>query len=277
MENEISQLSQEKPACNTKKAGQGYQQVNWEVVLPAELYTASQLSQELKYYCKWFYFQKEQGLEKTEKNPDGYKHWQIALSLKQKHYKNFVINMLGQDASVRPIAKLHSCINYCQKSDTRIEGPYDHNSTFIETIKILNEWQEKLFKELQGPIHPRKIIWYYDKIGGKGKTAFCKFMYVHHKACILNNGKVSDIAFAVVGNPMIILFNITRSVEEYINYSAMESLKDGMIFSAKYESNMKVFNVPHVVVFANCRPDETKMSKDRWDIRTMSINDIDAY
>ena len=52
---------------------------------------------------------------------------------------------------------------------------------------------------------------------------------------------------------------------EYLNYGFLESLKDRMVFSPKYESQMKLLpNKVHVVVLGNEAPDETKMTADRY-------------
>lgn len=67
-------------------------------------------------------------------------------------------------------------------------------------------------------------------------------------------------------DPKIIICDIPRTNLEYINYGAIESIKNGMIYSGKYEGGQCIFDNPHVVVFANELPDGSKMSRDRWRI-----------
>lgn len=63
------------------------------------------------------------------------------------------------------------------------------------------------------------------------------------------------------------LFGIPRTcTAEYVSYSALEELKDGIFFSGKYESSMVMTNNLHIFVFANFEPDRSKLSKDRWEI-----------
>nr|KAG5709282.1 hypothetical protein BaRGS_018034 [Batillaria attramentaria] len=80
------------------------------------------------------------------------------------------------------------------------------------------------------------------------------------------NGKSTDTKHAYSGE-RIVIFNLTRSQEDHINYEIIESIKNVIIFSPKYESGMKIFEPPHVVVFANFSPNLSKLSQDRWDIR----------
>jgi len=49
-------------------------------------------------------------------------------------------------------------------------------------------------------------------------------------------------------------------------------LKDGVVFSGKYEGGARLFPPPHVIIFANFLPDFTKLSADRWVIRTLLNN-----
>ena len=65
--------------------------------------------------------------------------------------------------------------------------------------------------------------------------------------------------------PEVYVFNIPRLYEEHFNYGALESIKDGIIFSGKYTSVTFPLPTPNkVFVFANFPPDRTKLSADRW-------------
>ena len=77
--------------------------------------------------------------------------------------------------------------------------------------------------------------------------------------------KSADIKYAYEGE-RVVLFDLTRSQQEHFNYEVMESVKNGTMFSGKYESKVKVYASPHVVVFANWLPDYSKLSMDRWDV-----------
>lgn len=130
----------------------------------------------------------------------------------------------------------------------------------------LRPWQQALVTEVQSPANDRKIVWYYDEIGNSGKTWVSKMLYVMHGAAYFCNSKSSDVSYAYEGQP-IVVFDFSRSNEEVINYQILESIKNGMLFSSKYESRTKMFEPPHVIVMANFRPNYAKMSLDRWDVR----------
>ena len=66
--------------------------------------------------------------------------------------------------------------------------------------------------------------------------------------------------------PEIILLDIPRASKDFINYGAIEQLKNGCLYSGKYEGGDCIFPHPHVICFANEEPDKDMMSKDRWDI-----------
>lgn len=221
--------------------------------------------------CKSYIFQLEMGEEGTP-------HFQGLV-----YYDNARSFNSMKELDVRihweKLKDLRKGIIYCSKIDTRIDGPWVKGIKIPRQMKLINpmdrEWQHELVEELSLVPDDRTIIWYADPIGGSGKTALAKWLVIKKKALVVS-GKATDIKYAVAkhiekfGQVDIICFLFPRSVEEYVSYDAIESLKDGLFFSGKYESGMCAFASPHIVVFANFVPDEESLSKDRWSIRNLS-------
>ena len=143
-----------------------------------------------------------------------------------------------------------------------------------ENYQALKPWQDTLYTELQGPPNDRTVQWVYDPLGNTGKTWFAKFLVIQDGAIRFENAKSADIKYAYNGQ-RIVIFDFCRSLENQINYEAIESIKNGIFLSTKYESQMKVFASPHVCVFANFMADLTKLSEGRWDICEI-VRDNDA-
>ena len=101
-------------------------------------------------------------------------------------------------------------------------------------------------------------------------------LQVNHGAFITTGDKVADISHAY-NSELIVVFDPPHTMTEHCDhiYSMIECFKNGALFSGKYQSVLKVFDVPHVTVFANFMPNESKLSKDRWMIK--DINDGDIY
>lgn len=145
----------------------------------------------------------------------------------------------------------------------------------MEKIK-LRRWQKKLETELNGFPDDRKIIWYNDPIGNTGKSTMGKYLLAKGDTAYFTNSASKDISLAYKGEKTAI-FDFTRDREGAINYSIIESIKNGVLFSAKYASQTKVYASPFVVIFANWMPDKSKMSLDRWDIRTLNKDDCEEF
>lgn len=130
----------------------------------------------------------------------------------------------------------------------------------------LRPWQQQLFDILEGDTDDRTMIWVHEPIGNVGKSSFCNHSIVKQNACVLQPGKKADLAFVYDRQP-IVIFDCARTASEGgmdVVYSLCENIKDGRIFSTKYESVMKVFKPPHVVIFSNSEPDWEKWSVDRY-------------
>ena len=56
-------------------------------------------------------------------------------------------------------------------------------------------------------------------------------------------------------------------------YAFIESLKNGFMVSPKYQSVSFSFPTVYVLVFANFEPDKTRLSKDRWNIKEIKVEE----
>lgn len=132
------------------------------------------------------------------------------------------------------------------------------------------QWQQDIIDMIQCKPDRRKIHWYYDADGNIGKSYLTKYLTLKHDAFMVNTGKKADILYSYNGEPVVI-FDLPRDMEDkdYI-YEIMEILKNGQYLSTKYESQQRVFKIPHIIVFSNYQPDKTKLSMDRWDIKDMT-------
>lgn len=178
---------------------------------------------------------------------------------------------------------------YCSKEDPNYEvwGTCEKHVPFTEEIPELYPWQLELLEILQKKPDKRTIVWLFCDEGGSGKTTFIK----HFLTCypqieaIVSGGKAADVQNQVADLrenkgvfPKVIFYNIPRSFKaDYLCWHAIESLKDMCFYSGKYKGGMIVGPCPHLVIFANERPDETKLSMDRWKMGKIVDKKIDWY
>lgn len=173
-------------------------------------------------------------------------------------------------------------ITYCTKSDnyiTNLKSLNDPHTLYIKNMckemeeKGFHPWQQNIIDICNTEPDDRKINWIYDLDGNKGKSYLCKYLFAKYK-CIISDGKKDNIFNQVLtffekenpANTTIILLDIPRHNLQYVNYGVLESLKNGLIYSGKYEGGCVAFKAPHVFVFANELPDLSKFSQDRWNI-----------
>jgi len=130
-------------------------------------------------------------------------------------------------------------------------------------------YQQGLADILDQPPNPRKIIFVVDPVGNSGKSWFANNYFRSHPEFtqILSIGKRDDLAFAIDERNHVFFIDLPRSTSEYLQYSILEQLKDGRVFSTKYESRVKwLVNDAHVIVLMNEYPDMTKLSQDRYEL-----------
>ena len=169
-------------------------------------------------------------------------------------------------------------INYCEK-----EGDYIKPLTFKEKLNQLvidreykdvkwKDWQAKILSELKEIPDNRKINFIVDYIGNKGKSYLCKYILMNENGAIIADGKKDNVFNQILNAinnekmPEIILLDVPRSGLEYLNYGIIEQIKNGFIYSGKYEGGQCIFPIPHVYIFMNARPDMHKLSNDRYNV-----------
>lgn len=171
---------------------------------------------------------------------------------------------------------------YCLKDETRAPEGVRWSQGLPRTldtvgIEELRPWQRRIYDSvlLPCPRDHRKIRWYWETTGGTGKTFLTKCL-VDQRSALVVSGKASDVLAAIAlmlkekrEAPEVIVWDIPRSVADYVSYQSIEKLKDGCFFSGKYESGMVRINTPHILCFANQLPDLEKLSADRWVVKEL--------
>lgn len=126
-------------------------------------------------------------------------------------------------------------------------------------------WQETLLNLLKLEPDARRVHWIYDEEGNKGKSFITKYL-VTSQGAFFADGKRDDVLYAYAGQRIVILDLAREKEDQTYFYGTIEKIKNGCYFTGKYESRYCVWDTPHVIVFANWPPDQSKLSADRWDI-----------
>ncbi len=172
---------------------------------------------------------------------------------------------------------IDSSKTYCSDPDKRAPGGELWENCLPEKLidylqgKDLHPWQSSLINIIKEEPNQRTIHWVYEMNGNTGKSVLCRHLVITQAptTCTYVTGSAANVKYALAQMkvvPKLILVDYVRSQENFISYQMLEEVKNGMFFSTKYESSMKIYNPPHLVVMANFPPDITKLSMDRWRI-----------
>lgn len=223
-------------------------------------------------------------LEKKQKIPflkklNSRAHWEIAKGTPQQNYeyctkqctednKPFIHGNIptqkGKKSNETRLNKMYEEIMECPTwgDVLRLDGVH-RCMTYAREVwnnKPLPKMDEPVLRPLQNylkslldaPADSRHIYYVYDQKGNVGKTFFATYMAVNHKAFVINPAKSADI-FYMYKNQRIIIYDIPRTTDDrYVNWGALEKLKDGYMVSGKYDSCIKYRPEPaHIMVFSN--------------------------
>ncbi len=126
------------------------------------------------------------------------------------------------------------------------------------------DYQQEWMMRMRGQ-NDRQITVIVDETGGAGKTQFTKWMVATQGATRFTNAKTKDIAYAY-NYEKYICIDLSRTQQDRINWGVIEDLKNGCLFSTKYESRTKWFEPPKIILMMNQMPNRYSLSEDRWDI-----------
>ena len=102
---------------------------------------------------------------------------------------------------------------------------------------------------------------HHDNHGNTGKSRFARYLVACNEAVIFTSGKMASME-------LIVIFDLSRTQADKIDhvYSCIENLKNGIMFSPKYDSGTKIFKPPPNRVHCHpCQSDESEAAMDRDD------------
>lgn len=229
-------------------------------------------------------------INEEEAPTTGTPHLQMAWRFENARSWDKVKEMFPQVAKLQNCKDWNKARQYCKKTATAIA----HHSSYDNLFKLddpfegltMKYWQIELLDYIKTKPDKRTVRWYYDDIGGCGKTTLAKKLCIDYPDEILYmGGKANDVKYGItsfiydkktgerIRNLRVVIFDFTRSTENFVSYQAIEEVKNGIFYNNKYESRMVTFNHPHVIIFSNFAPDRSKLSDDRWDIIDLAFED----
>lgn len=194
------------------------------------------------------------------------------------------VKTLLKECHIEPCRNWNASINYCSKEGKihsnlkRADRPlyiskYDEYMEKKYSNVTWKKWQQDIIDIVNSEPDERKVYWYWEYEGNRGKTFLAKWLDWKHNA-IIANGKQSDIynqyakfTEETKDQPTLAIIDIPRSHKDYVCYSTMEKIKDGLVYSGKYEGTKLRLIPHHLIIFANFKPDKEKLSEDRWVIK----------
>ena len=132
----------------------------------------------------------------------------------------------------------------------------------LEAREILTNWSAEE--------QDRKILVIYDPQGNHGKTVLCKQLQDTNpdEIAYIKKSKVDNMSLLLKNYEELkyCLVDYTRDDEKYGSPKFLESLKDGVVQSNKYQSEIIRFPNVQVAVMTNKPLDWSTLTKDRWHV-----------
>lgn len=174
-----------------------------------------------------------------------------------------------------------SNLKYCSKDFdfvSNMKVPIDKRKAILRA-EYLNiqwkPWQQKVLDIIKDTPNRRTVNWFWEDSGNVGKSFLARYLGLRYD-CIICDGKKDNVFNQIkiwdeknphLLAPDLILLDIPRSYHDsQISYGCIEKIKDGQLYSGKYEGGQIYLAPVHVICFANQPPETDKLSEDRWNI-----------
>lgn len=163
--------------------------------------------------------------------------------------------------------------------------PPQYTGADVHVVKLQPyPWQKVVMDYLHRDPVEREILWIFDPVGNNGKSSLVKYLAFAHDALVLNVSENRDLTCARANHRETnkILFDLPRlsgsSPKDYEILKSIESFKNGVVYTEKYESTFFITETPHVIVFSNRRPPRVDgVTVDRWKIARIGSETRQLY
>jgi hypothetical protein len=194
-----------------------------------------------------------------------------------------------------------AAVKYCNKEESRV-GEFFQWTNYGDPLRtefpppveplrrvVLSDmygWQRTVIDEAKllepCPADNRTVTYVWSPFGKVGKSKFAKYLVDRYdQNWLVCAGGTANIAYHIktfMDNPVAelaylhgVVIDIPRCRTndenvKTISAPAVECIKNGLVFSSKYESGQLRFNDVHVIILSNAPPPLDELSTDRWSV-----------
>lgn len=204
--------------------------------------------------------------------------WVIGFEVGKNGYKHYQVRFTGNIEFERlkllfPDAHIEKCT---EESDYERKSGYficdrDNNSILSCRFGRCRTNQRRILQRVYKQ-SDRGITCVIDYGGNTGKSWLARHLYERGHGYFVPptiktvQGIVQFVASGYNGEPIIVI-DIPRSSKWTTElYEAIETIKDGIVYDARYSSKTRDIWGVKVLVFTNTKPKLDKLSNDRWEL-----------
>lgn len=204
---------------------------------------------------------------------DGYKHWQIRLT--SRYTWQEMKEKFGEKAHIEEAS---NDFNYERKEGNFVSSS-DTRQVLSTRYGTLRQNQKRILDNVDNQ-SDREIDVIVDRFGNTGKSWLARYLYekgigFYVPPTINTSQQIIQFVTSGYNSEPIIVIDIPRSTKWSANlYVTMETIKDGLVYDARYHTTTKDIYGVKLLVFCNTAPNLSKLSQDRWRLYDWEGNPI---